>query len=120
MQEEEPKDNNQRPGGGEGGFNWKGLVLLFVAMGLFGLAIWSKSFSDSSKSLTIAEFKQLVENGKIKVDENAEPPKILRLVQKDGSSKQFVTGWYEVEDPEENGGDKYKLKRKRRKSSKDI
>ncbi|MAS95515.1 MAG: cell division protein FtsH [Verrucomicrobiales bacterium] len=77
-------------------------------MGLFGLAIWSKSFSDSSKSLTIAEFKQLVENGKIKVDENAEPPKILRLVQKDGSSKQFVTGWYEVEDPEENGGDKYK------------
>jgi len=108
MQDEEPKNNENRPGGGDNSFNWKGLILLSVAMGLFGLAIWSKSFSDSSKKLTYAEFKELVENGKIHVDPSAQPPRLLRLVQRDGSSKQYVTGWYEVEKPEENGGAKYK------------
>ena len=39
MQENEPNQNDRR-GGGENGFNWKGLILLSVAMGLFGLAIW--------------------------------------------------------------------------------
>ena len=108
MQDDEPRKDDQSPGGGENNFNWKGLILLFVAMGLFGLAIWSKSFSSNSKTLTFSEFKQLVENGRVQVDPVSEPPKMLRLVQKDGSSKQYLTGWYEVEDPEKNGGEKYK------------
>jgi len=108
MQNEDPKKNEYRPGGGEGGFNWKGLILLSVAMGLFGLAIWSKSFSDSSKKLNYSEFKELVQGGRIHVDAAAQPPKLLRLVQHDGSSKQNVTGWYEVEKPEENAGSKYR------------
>ena len=108
MQNEDPKKNEYRPGGGEGGFNWKGLILLSVAMGLFGLAIWSKSFSDSSKKLNYSEFKELVVGGRIHVDAAAQPPKLLRLVQHDGSSKQYVTGWYEVEKPEENAGNKYR------------
>lgn len=108
MQNEDPKKNEYRPGGGEGGFNWKGLILLSVAMGLFGLALWSKSFSDSSKKLNYAEFKKLVESDRIHVDATAEPPRLLRLVQQDGSSKQHVTGWYEVEKPEENAGNKYR------------
>ncbi|MDF1851947.1 MAG: ATP-dependent zinc metalloprotease FtsH [Verrucomicrobiales bacterium] len=107
MQDNENKNDNEQPNGSEGGFNWKGLILLFVAMSLFGLALWSKSFSDSSKNLTFAEFKQLVATDRIYVDETAKPPKLLRLVQKDGSSKQFVTGWYAVENPEENNGNKY-------------
>ena len=41
MQDDEPNQNERRPGGGDSGFNWKGLILLSVAMGLFGLAIWS-------------------------------------------------------------------------------
>jgi cell division protease FtsH len=108
MQDDEPKNNDQRPGGGENGFNWKGLILLSLAMGLFGLAIWSKSFSDSSKTLNYAEFKKIVENDRIHVDESSTPPRLLRLVQKDGSSKQYVSGWYEVEKPEENANSKYK------------
>ncbi|MDF1826355.1 MAG: ATP-dependent zinc metalloprotease FtsH [Verrucomicrobiales bacterium] len=107
MQDKEPNDNDQRPGG-ESGFNWKGLILLFVAMGLFGLAIWSKSFSDASKMLSFGEFKTMVENDRIYVDEGATPPKLLSLVQKDGSSKQFIEGWYEVDNAEENGGNKYR------------
>jgi len=107
MQEQEPNKNPQRQGGGENGFNWKGLILLFVAMSLFALAILSKSWSDASKNLNYGEFKELVVAGKILVDREAEPPKLLRLVQKDGSAKQFITGWYEVENPGENAGDRY-------------
>ena len=119
MQDDEPKNNDQRSGGGENGFNWKGLILLSLAMGLFGLAIWSKSFSDSSKTLNYAEFKKIVESDRIHIDENATPPRLLRLVQKDGSSRQYVSGWYEVEKPvvspdgkvekpQESGNSKYK------------
>lgn len=107
MQNEEPDNNNQRQGGGEGGFNWKGLILLFVAMGLFGLAIWSKSASDSSRQITYAEFEKLADSGKIHIDAELKPPHLLEIVQKDGSAKQFIQGWFEVEDPEKNGGNKY-------------
>lgn len=106
MQDKEPNNDNQ-PQGGEGGFNWKGLILLFVAMGLFALAFWSKGFSDASKTLTFAEFKEKVATDKIFIDETAKPPKILSLVQKDGSSKQFIVGYYEVDDPTANSGEKY-------------
>jgi hypothetical protein len=67
MQENEPNQNDRR-GGGDNGFNWKGLILLSVAMGLFGLAIWSKSLLRSSKAMNYAEFKKLVIDGKIHVD----------------------------------------------------
>ncbi len=108
MQNDEPDKNDQRQNGGENGFNWKGLILLFVAMGLFGLAIWSKSFSESSKTLTYSEFKQLVAEDRIHLDPNSKPAKLLRLVQRDGSSKQYVSGWYEVETLGENDDEKYK------------
>ncbi len=94
MQEDEPNQNNRRGAGGDSGFNWKGLILLSVAMGLFGLAIWAKTFSDTSKTLTYSEFKEIVVAGKIHVDPNAQPPKILRLNQRDGSSRQYLSGWY--------------------------
>jgi cell division protease FtsH len=106
MQDDGPNQNERRPGGD--GFNWKGLILLSVAMGLFGLAIWSKSFSDSSKTLTYSEFKTLVKEDRIHVDAKAQPPKLLRLSRKDGSSKESISGWYQVENPDEAGGQKYR------------
>jgi cell division protease FtsH len=108
MQDEDPKNKENRPSGGENSFNWKGLILLSVAMGLFGLAIWSKGLSETSNKLNYEEFKELVANDRIHIDKSATPAKLLRLVQKDGSAKQFVTGWYEVEKPEENAGSKYR------------
>ena len=108
MQNEEPDNNNQRQSGGEGGFNWKGLILLFVAMGLFGLAIWSKSAADSSRLITFAEFKDLLADDRIHVDSGLKPPHVLKLVQKDGSAKQYLEGWYEVENPDENSGEKFR------------
>jgi cell division protease FtsH len=107
MQDEEPKQQDQRPNSGENGFNWKGTVLICAAMGLFALAIWSKSLSDTSKKLTYGEFKELVANDRIHVNAEAKPPQVLRLVQRDGSSQRFLSGWYEVENPGDNGADKY-------------
>ncbi|PAW64315.1 MAG: cell division protein FtsH [Verrucomicrobiia bacterium Tous-C2TDCM] len=108
MQENEPNQNDRR-NGGENGFNWKGLILLSVAMGLFGLAIWSRDgLSSSSKAITYAEFKKLVQDGKIHVDAASQPPKLLSLVQRDGSMKQYVSGWYEPEVAEQKGGLKYR------------
>jgi len=112
--QDDPNSRNQpeRPGnnGGDGGFNWKGLMLLFIAMGLFGLAIMSHRLSDRSKTITYGEFERLVESGGIYVNTEAEPPRLLRLVQKDGSAKQFIQGWFEVPDSEvaQNGGSKYR------------
>ena len=108
MQDEDPKNKENRPSGGENSFNWKGLILLSVAMGLFGLAIWSKGLSETSNKLNYEEFKELVAHDRFHIDKSATPAKLLRLVQKDGSAKQFVTGWYEVEKPEENAGSKYR------------
>jgi len=108
MQENEPNQNDRR-GGGDNGFNWKGLILLSVAMGLFGLAIWSRDgLSGSSKEITYAEFKKLVQDGKIHVDAAAQPPKLLSLVQRDGSMKQYVAGWYEPEVVDQKGNSKYR------------
>lgn len=108
QEDDESNQNGRRQGGGENGFNWKGLILLSVAMGLFALAIWQKSASGTSRNLTYAEFQELVEAGRIYVNDAETPPKLLRLVQKDGSAKQYVSGWYEVEKPEDNQGARYR------------
>src|SRR6056300_2038697 len=107
MQDKDPNED-KRQQGGDGGFNWKGMILLFVALGLFALAFGANGISERSKNLTFAEFKEKVAQKKIYVDPNANPPKLLRLVQKDGSMKQSIEGFYEVDDLTENGGEKYK------------
>ncbi len=112
MQDGDQNKQNKEPnsnGGGDGGFNWKGLMLLFIAMGLFGLALVSHNLSGSSKTLNYAEFESLAKAGRIHVDTSAKEPRLLRLIQKDGSSKKFLTGWYEVDpsEVEKNKGEKY-------------
>ncbi len=118
MQDDDQEDNktpgnrnggNNRSGdGGEKNFNWKGLILLSVALGLFILAFKASDLSSNSKVLTYAEFKDLVTAGKIHVDLAAKPPKLLSLVQKDASMKQYLTGWFEVENPAKEDGERYK------------
>lgn len=107
MQDKDPNEDNRQQGG-DGGFNWKGMILLFVALGLFALAFGANGISERSKNLTFAEFKEKVARKKIYIDPNATPPKLLRLVQKDGSMKQSIEGFYEVDDLTENDGEKYK------------
>ncbi len=95
--------NSQKGGGGEGSFNWKGLILLFVALGLFVLAFKAEDLTSSSETIDYAEFKELVTSGKISVDADAKPPRQLKLVQKEASVEQYITGFYTKETNSENG-----------------
>jgi len=102
--------NNRNHGGGDDGkgFNWKGLILLSVALGLFILAFKADKLTNRTETLTYAEFKEMVVGKRIHIDEKAKPPMLLSLVQKDASMKQYLTGWYEVENPAKENGARYK------------
>ncbi len=109
----DPRDpDRQNGGGGEGGFNWKGIVLLSIALGLFALALMARNPSGGAKEIPYQKFTELVKAGRIHVEENVpegEQPKVLQIEQRDNSKKQYVTGWYELEDSEvaKNNGQKY-------------
>ncbi|MBL9152526.1 MAG: ATP-dependent zinc metalloprotease FtsH [Verrucomicrobiales bacterium] len=109
MQNDNDRESRDRQngGGGEGGFNWKGILLLSIALGLFALALYARGGAGASAEIPYQKFKQLVTEKKIHIDEKATPPKVLQIVQRDNSKKQFITGWYEVEDPAKNKGQKY-------------
>ena len=111
MQQDNDDESNQRdrkPGAGDGGFNWKGFLLLSIALGLFALAIYARGGSGGAANLPYQEFETLVGEGRIHIDEAATPPHVLRIVQKDGSKEQYVAGWFEVDDPAKNNNQKYK------------
>ncbi|MCB1062680.1 MAG: ATP-dependent zinc metalloprotease FtsH [Verrucomicrobiae bacterium] len=106
----EPRDRDRQNGGagGDGGFNWKGIVLLSIALGLIALALMARTSGGAATEVPYQKFKELVETGKIHIDEKITPqPRVLQIVQRDNSKKQYVTGWYEVEDPSKNNGEKY-------------
>jgi len=112
-QNENNSPNNRKDGNGGGNgdksFNWKGLILLSVALGFFVLAAKGGFLKSGSDTLTYAEFKAMVTAKRIHVDPKADPPKLLILVQKEASMKQYVAGWYEVENPaKEKNGELYK------------
>ncbi|MCP5541086.1 MAG: ATP-dependent zinc metalloprotease FtsH [Akkermansiaceae bacterium] len=105
-----PRDREPAPNGNNnaGGFNWKGFLLLSIAAGLIFLGLYNRGMRGGEAQLTYRKFVELVEAGRIHVDETAVPqPRVLRIVQKDGSKKEYITGWFEVEDPAKNGGEKY-------------
>lgn len=96
-------------GGGENGFNWKGLIFMAAALGLFVLVLKGGELTRSAHDLSYHEFKKLADEGKIHVDPEAKPePMPLSVVQKDASLRQYISGWYEVDDPQKNNGRKYK------------
>ncbi len=84
-------DDRNRPEGGSGGFNWRGMLLLMMAFLLFALA-FSPFMSESATGdrLTYSEFKELGEAGRIVGSE--ERP--LRVVEGEGKRKTYISGWY--------------------------
>ncbi|MCB1091036.1 MAG: hypothetical protein KDL87_05875, partial [Verrucomicrobiae bacterium] len=109
MQNDNDRESRDRQnnGGGEGGFNWKGIVLLSIALGLIGLALYTRGNAGGSDEIPYQKFKELAVAKKIVVDEKSLPPKYLQLVQRDNSKKIYIAGWYEVENPAKNKGQKY-------------
>ena len=106
---------NNRGGDGqnEGGFNWKGFMLLAIAMGLLGLVFFSKSIGDGSDTKTWREFTELVNNKRIHVDLDNPNPELrhtLELEERPSKAEEWVKGWYilDEKDVAANNGEKYK------------
>ncbi|MEO0413563.1 MAG: hypothetical protein AAF226_01270, partial [Verrucomicrobiota bacterium] len=96
------EDRKKNPNGNDGSFNWKGLVFLTIALGLFALALWSRGL-DHAKSVNYEKFTELVQSEKIIIDAEAKQPKVLSIEQRDGSAKEFIKGWYEPDTPDKEG-----------------
>ncbi|MFK5920849.1 MAG: ATP-dependent zinc metalloprotease FtsH [Verrucomicrobiota bacterium] len=85
--------------GGEPNFNWRGFLLLSAALGLFGLAIWSKGSGSGIQEIPYKQFKELLQEDRVHVDEKAE--KFLYLVEKEGTREEYLRGWYELKPAEQ-------------------
>ncbi|MGI9244385.1 MAG: ATP-dependent zinc metalloprotease FtsH, partial [Verrucomicrobiales bacterium] len=94
-----PQDDPRQPNGGddqkppENNVNWRGLVLVGIAIMLVAAAIWTKSSGSVGKEITFPELRQLL----------TEPPETSQLIyNKDhpleiedvaGSVEEFVVGY---------------------------
>jgi len=92
MSEENPKppnDNRQRPAGGEPPMNWRGLLLLALALALFGGFFLVRGNNLAQAELIpYPKFLQLVNAGKLVV--TAEQP--LELVVEESQKTQYFEG----------------------------
>ncbi len=88
--EPNPKDNRNRPPG-DPTMNWRGLLLLAIAIAFFVAAIlYPRNGAGGSEELSYPAFTQLLREGR--VVSNAEHP--LELVVKEGRQTQFLRGYY--------------------------
>ena len=92
MSEENPKpstDNRQRPGGGEPQMNWRGLILLAVALALLGGAflVRNNNFTQTEQ-IPYPVFLKLVKDKKLVVTD-AKP---LELIVEEGRNTQYFEG----------------------------
>ncbi len=84
-----PKEN--RPRGSEPSFNWRGVILVAIAIGLFALALLVRnSGSVNQEVLPYNRFLELLENKQIVND----PAKPLQLVVEEGRPVQSLRGEY--------------------------
>ena len=91
MSEENPKpsnDNRQRPGG-DPQMNWRGLILLAVALALFGgfFLVRNNNFTQT-ELIPYPAFLKLVKAGKLVVT----PDQPLELVVEEGRNTQYFEG----------------------------
>ena len=91
--DEDPKN----PQGGEPSFNWRGLILLSIAVMLIVAAFAWRGQEGVSKVLNWPDFVIKVEQGKV----NSDQP--LRLVRKQGSAEEYLIGELEPESDEAEG-----------------
>ncbi|MEN3940447.1 ATP-dependent zinc metalloprotease FtsH [Prosthecobacter sp. SYSU 5D2] len=79
---EGPNRRNQEPQ-----FNWRGFLLLAMAVLLMGSAYVASSQATRSKEISYKEFKELVEKDQIDKSKN------LELIQQDTTTAEFIEGY---------------------------
>jgi cell division protease FtsH len=79
---ESPNRRNQEPQ-----FNWRGFLLLAMAVLLMGSAYVASSQATRSQEISYKQFKELVEKDQIDKDKN------LELIQQDTTTAEFIEGY---------------------------
>ena len=79
-----------RSGGSEPGFNWRGVILVAIALGMFGLAVLTYKGNSLQENVPYNRFLELLENKQIV----HEPTAPLRLVIEEGRPVQSLKGEY--------------------------
>ncbi|MEM7147039.1 MAG: ATP-dependent zinc metalloprotease FtsH [Verrucomicrobiota bacterium] len=90
----DPRNPDGRPPG-EPGFNWRGLILLSIAVGLIGAALWFKGGARDVTELSWPKFVQYIEEDRI-ISTDQDPLEIKRI---EGSMEETVQGKFRVDDP---------------------
>ncbi len=85
--------------GGDPGFNWRGLVLLSIAVSLIGTAFFFKGGDAGAQVLNWPEFLALVESGTIVTSDKH----MLEIVRQEGSAEEFIAGTFLADDPNRPG-----------------
>jgi len=88
-----PPSPNRGPGE-SGGFNWRLLVLLSVALVILGIAFFNPVMSGNSESLSYSAFRKAWDQGRVVVND---PKKPLKVVTSDTSSDATIVGWVRPE-----------------------
>lgn len=89
-QNNDPNSNPQGAGGNDPQFNWRGLVLLALAITLIGSAmLWSK-FENNGVKVSYGKMVELIKEGKV-AKGDATPMEIVTVA---GTGETYVTGIY--------------------------
>ena len=86
-------------GGGDPGFNWRGLILLLIAVSLIGTAFFFKGGDRTAQVLNWQEFLAVVESGALLTDEKH----LLEIVRQEGTAEEFVAGTFVADDANRPG-----------------
>src|SRR3954465_3741813 len=83
------RDNKQR--GTEPNFNWRGLILIAIAIALLGLALLFRNGAYANvEDVPLNRFYDLLESKQIVSDKNTP----LNLVVEEGRNTQYLLGFY--------------------------
>jgi cell division protease FtsH len=91
-QQNSPNDHQRSPGGSDPQFNWRGMVLISIAIMLLGSAFLYSKWGDRGYVVKpMGEFLQMLESEGV-LEVSAERP--LELVRDSGTGEEFLTGFF--------------------------
>ncbi len=105
MQNDDNQNSNRNENPEGNSVNWKFIVLLFIALSLFALAMATRNggFNDR-KALTYEEFVEKANAGEIVIDKERKPKAYdLIVTQSEASRGNTVEGYYRQDGVDKNG-----------------
>ncbi len=97
---QEGRQGGEKPSG-DPNFNWRGLILLSIALMLIFTALFWTSKDATGREVSFGQFEQLVKEGKIEVSDDPANRRSLQLVRVLNSGEEYLTGFYRTGDVEQ-------------------